>query len=282
MSNNKPMVSVVIIFLDEEQFIREAIESVLAQGYEHWELLLVDDGSRDGSANIARGYQAAVAGRVRVLTHKDRQNRGMSASRNLGLMHATGDYVSFLDADDVWLPEKLEQQVAFLGSHPDCAMVCGTAEFWYSWSGRPEDRDRDAIYPKYDGMPLHSPVSPPTLLAAFLVDEGACPSTPLIRRDAAEQVHGYENAFCGMYEDQAFYAKLCLESSIIMSDACWYRYRRHKGSCVSMAHRNGEKQSSRYRFLSWLNQYLSERGREHDEISAIVQSEISLLQGSTP
>ena len=105
------MVSIIMIFLNEEQFIREAIESVFAQSYDTWELLLVDDGSMDLSTDIALRCADQHPGQVRYLEHADHQNRGMSASRNLGISHAKGKHIAFLDADDVWSPHKLEQQV---------------------------------------------------------------------------------------------------------------------------------------------------------------------------
>src|SRR4030095_6915955 len=111
---SKKLVSVILIFLDAEPFIQEAIESVFAQTYDHWELLLVDDGSSDGSTAIARHYVEQCPENVRYFEHQGHQNRGMNASRNLGLRHARGKYIALLDADDVWLPVKLEQQVAIL------------------------------------------------------------------------------------------------------------------------------------------------------------------------
>src|SRR5215210_5662854 len=107
-----PTVSCIIIFQNEERFLAEAINSVLAQTYTDWELLLVDDGSYDCSPSVARNYAAAHAGRLRYLTPEGHANRGMSASRNLGLQHARGRLIAFLDGDDVWLTEKLAQQVA--------------------------------------------------------------------------------------------------------------------------------------------------------------------------
>ncbi|HEX8089705.1 MAG TPA: glycosyltransferase family 2 protein, partial [Blastocatellia bacterium] len=101
MSDNS-LVSVIIIFLNAEEFIAEAIESVFDQTYSDWELLLVDDGSTDASAEIALRYAAGYRGRVRYLEHEGHQNRGMSASRNLGIASARGEFVAFLDADDVW------------------------------------------------------------------------------------------------------------------------------------------------------------------------------------
>src|SRR5678815_5107839 len=99
-----PLVSVIVIFLDEEQFIREAIESVFTQTYHHWELILVDDGSMDSSTSIARSYAREHPERVRYIEHRAHQNRGMSTSRNLGISNANGEYIAFLDGDDIWLP----------------------------------------------------------------------------------------------------------------------------------------------------------------------------------
>jgi len=102
--SDTPLVSVITIFLDAERFLNEAIESLRAQTYERWELLLVDDGSRDGSSEIAREHAARDPHRIRVLEHAGHANLGMSASRNLGIAHARGDLVALLDADDVYLP----------------------------------------------------------------------------------------------------------------------------------------------------------------------------------
>ena len=120
-----PRVSVVMIFLDEERFLAEAIESVRAQTFTDWELLLVDDGSSDGSSAIARGYAEREGDRIRYLEHPGHENRGMSASRNLGIRHARGDLVALLDADDVWLQHKLSRQVALLDANPDAEMIYG-------------------------------------------------------------------------------------------------------------------------------------------------------------
>lgn len=86
----QPLVSVITIFLNAGKFIQEAIESVFAQTYGKWELLLVDDGSTDGSTEIALGYAKQYPKRVRYLEHNGHRNRGMSASRNLGISDAGG------------------------------------------------------------------------------------------------------------------------------------------------------------------------------------------------
>ena len=101
---SEDLVTVIVIFLDEARFIQEAIDSVLVQSYPHWELLLIDDGSRDQSSGIARSIADQRPGKIRYLEHAGHQNLGMSASRNLGIRHAKGKYIAFLDADDVWSP----------------------------------------------------------------------------------------------------------------------------------------------------------------------------------
>jgi teichuronic acid biosynthesis glycosyltransferase TuaG len=106
-----PAISVVMPVYNAEAFLDEAIRSVLAQTREDWELLLVlDPGSADRSAEIAAGY-AARDPRVRVLASP---KRGAAPTRNHGIENARGDYVAFLDSDDLWLPAKLARQVAFI------------------------------------------------------------------------------------------------------------------------------------------------------------------------
>src|SRR5262245_29579160 len=107
----RPAVSIITIFLNAEPYLDEAIRSVLSQSYDNWELLLVDDGSIDGGTGIAKRYARSFPRKIHYLDHDGHQNKGMSASRNLGVSYAMGEHIAFLDADDVWLPDKLEQQV---------------------------------------------------------------------------------------------------------------------------------------------------------------------------
>ena len=92
---SKPLVSVITIFFNAQKFIEEAIQSVLAQTYPSWELLLVDDGSTDASTEIARGFAEQHLDKVRFLEHDSHKNRGMSASRNLGIRNAVGRIYRF-------------------------------------------------------------------------------------------------------------------------------------------------------------------------------------------
>src|SRR5215467_13265615 len=159
-----PMVSAIIIFLNAEKFLSEAIDSVLGQTFHDWELLLVDDGSTDGGSAIARRYSQKYPVRVQYLEHPSHTNRGMSASRNLGIKHARGEYIAFLDADDVWLPHKLSEQVALLEAHPDVGMTYGHALIWSSWTGSREATD----YKISLGVPGGTHELPPNLLPQLL------------------------------------------------------------------------------------------------------------------
>jgi glycosyltransferase involved in cell wall biosynthesis len=248
-------VTVIMIFLNEEKFINDAISSVFAQKGD-WELLLVDDGSSDDSSEIARQWADRYPERLRYLEHPGHQNRGMSASRNLGIAHAKGKYISFLDADDVWLPGKLERQRAVLELQPDAALVCAPAQFWYSWTGNAADTRRDFVQKL--NVPRDILLRPPSLLILFLGDEWASLCDLLVRREAVEEVGGYEDSFQGMYEDQVFHAKLCLRFPVIVSSEVYYRYRQHAEAHTVFSNGSGWYRPAREIFLNWLDGYLSE------------------------
>jgi glycosyltransferase involved in cell wall biosynthesis len=260
-----PRVTAIIVFLDAEEFIEEAIASVLAQTYTSWELILVDDGSTDGSTAIARGWVEREPGRIRYLDHPDHRNLGISAARNLGFANATGEYVGFLDADDLWLPEKLAEQVALLESHPDAAMVYGRTQYWHSWTRQPADAARDRLRPL--GVHPNRLVEPPELLVRFLRQKALTPGTcsALMRRKAMMEVGGFEPAFRGMYEDQVFFTKLALHYPIYVAGAVWDRYRQRMNSCCNVALQDGEydpklPSPARERFLLWVYDYFAREG----------------------
>jgi glycosyltransferase involved in cell wall biosynthesis len=256
-----PRVSIVTPFLDASSFLQECIESVLAQTYDGWELLLVDDGSSDGSANIARAYAARYPDRIRYFAHADGRNRGASAARNLGAGHARSEYLGFLDADDVYLPRKLEDQVRLLDAHPAIAMVYAATEYWWSWTGLPADAGRDWIWRKF-GAPAGIVIPPPRMLVEFLRDGGTvpCMGSVLVRRTALEQVGGWEESFRRNCTDQVFHAKICLHFPVLIADGCWDRYRQHEESSSRRAARAGQARAAFEHYLTWLESYLTSRG----------------------
>ncbi len=268
---DKPLVSVIIIFLNAERFIDEAIESVFGQTYKNWELSLVDDGSGDSSSEIALRYAEQCPERVRYLKHADHQNRGTSASRNLGIRHSTGEYVAFLDADDVWLPHKLERQVAILNAHPEAAMVYGSPQLWHGWTKNPQDIQYDSL--QDIGVRPNILVQPPTLLALFLAKKAItpAPSDVLLRHQIVKQVGGFEDSFRGLYEDQVLFAKICLKAPVFVSDECWDRHRQHRDSVCSVGRTTGEYYSGYPRLLTWTEAYLSEQGFRRTQVWKVLQ-----------
>ena len=253
-------VSIVTPFLNAAPFIAEAIESVLAQTYPDWELLLVDDGSSDGSTPIAQAFAAAHPQRIRYLSHDGRVNKGASASRNLGTAAARGELIAFLDADDVYLPDKLAAQVPLLDAHPEAAMLYAGTEYWHGWTGRPEDRARDTVWRRF-GVAADTTIAPPQLLATFLRDGGTvpCMGSVLVRRLAIEQVGGWEDAFRQVCTDQVFHAKLTLRFPVFIADGCWDRYRQHPASACHTVERAGHMDAAFLGYLGWLEAYVAEQ-----------------------
>jgi glycosyltransferase involved in cell wall biosynthesis len=267
-----PAISVVLIFFNEERFLSEAVASVIAQTHSDWELLLVDDGSTDGSTALARAYERDHPGRIRYLDHPRHDNLGMSATRNRGISEARGAYLSFLDADDVWLPRKLEQQLAAIAANPRAAMVVGRTEWWYSWTGVAADADRDLV--QQLPVPLNTVVEPPVLLRAFLQDEFASLADLLVRRDVIQAVGAYDRAFRGLYEDQVFHAKVCASYPVYVADQTWYRYRQHAQSCCAIAGAAGEKPAARGAYLGWLERFLVAESVTDAELLRVLKREM--------
>lgn len=253
-------VSIVTPFFNAGRFIEECIQSVLAQTYDRWELLLVDDGSTDDSAAIASKYANAHPDRIHYLSHEEGKNKGASAARNLAARHAKGEYLAYLDADDVYLPRKLETQVPMLDAEQGVTMVYAATQYWYSWSGRPEDADRDWIWRKY-AAPPGAVVDPPRMLAAFLRDGGTvpCMGSVLVRRAAVESVGGWEEAFRQICTDQVFHAKLCLRYRVMIADVCLDRYRQHDDSSCRTVAREGRTDAAFETYLNWLEGYLADQ-----------------------
>lgn len=257
--NHQPLVSAIIIFLNEERFLQEAVDSVFAQTYGNWELLLVDDGSTDQSSMIAQCCAAAHPEKVRYLEHNGHANRGMSASRNLGVANAKGTYISYLDGDDIWNPNKLERQLTLLGAHPEAVMVYGPLQCWHSWTGDPNDQNRDYLYGlEAYGVRLEADrlIEPPKLLSSFLPYEQLIPSGVMVEREVLQRIGRSEEAFRGSYEDAVVHVKICLVSKVFVSSECWYKYRIHPDSSERRMMKAGKAAETRLLFLHWVHTYL--------------------------
>ncbi len=127
--NGKPQteqarISVIITAYNSDRFVGQAIESVLSQTHPIHELIVVDDGSTDGTEEIVRSYSSVV--------YVQKSNGGTSSANNLGLKKANGNYLAFLDSDDLWPPDKLALQLEFLLKHPEVDGVFGNHQRFYN------------------------------------------------------------------------------------------------------------------------------------------------------
>lgn len=124
---DNPLVSIVTPAYNGENYLDETIRSVIAQTYPNWELIIVDDGSKDGTAAIVKGW-AEKDPRIKYIYQ---ENQRMASARNNGIKHAKGKYVAFLDHDNIFLPKKLELQVAYLESHPEVGVSYAKIRHFY-------------------------------------------------------------------------------------------------------------------------------------------------------
>jgi glycosyltransferase involved in cell wall biosynthesis len=165
-------VSVIIPTYNRRDFVREAIASVLAQSYQDFELIVVDDGSTDGTEDVVHEFPQA--------RYVWQENRGVSSARNAGVALSRGALLAFLDSDDLWQPSKLVAQVAFFDEHPD-ARICQTEELWLRNGVRVNPRGK---HRKPSG----------DIFAASLHLCLVSPSAVMMRRELFEQMGGFDES----------------------------------------------------------------------------------------
>jgi glycosyltransferase involved in cell wall biosynthesis len=128
--SQRPRVSAIVTAYNGAEFIADAIESILAQTQPVDEIVVIDDGSIDNTADIAESYRSRGVRCIR------QENRGLPGARNRGIAETTGDFIAFLDCDDSWLPEKNAVEVQYLVEHPEVALVTGHAWWWNPSTGQ--------------------------------------------------------------------------------------------------------------------------------------------------
>jgi glycosyltransferase involved in cell wall biosynthesis len=139
------LISCIVPVFNGERYLGEALDSILAQTYRPLKIIVADDGSTDGTAKLAAGYGERI-------TYLRQSNQGYAAAKNLGLSAAEGDFIAFLDADDLWQPEKLARQMARLQERPDIDLCFTRYEnFWMPELAEEEHH--------YRGHPLSEPQS---------------------------------------------------------------------------------------------------------------------------
>jgi glycosyltransferase involved in cell wall biosynthesis len=216
---DSPLISVLMPVHNAERFVAEAVESILAQTFSDFELLIVDDGSTDGSRAILERL-AALDGRIRLVS---RTNRGLVATLNELLGMARGDLVARMDADDVALPGRFALQVAFLGGHPEVVCV----------GGQVQETD---VTGRWDLVgPVH-PTDHETMLDQMLRGIPAINHPSVMMRLAAlREVGGYDEEF-EQSEDLDLWLRLAERGRLANLGEVILRYRIHPGSKTEMLH----------------------------------------------
>ena len=192
----EPLVSIIMPVYNGEAYLRDALDSALAQTYRRFELITVDDGSQDGSAAILDGY----GDRVRVV----REGRGGNAgiARRKGIAKATGSYLAFLDQDDLWMPLKLEKQVAFMETHPEVGLSFTSFKILLNAGYQHEDfyAERPHMRTQVD-------------LESLFRENSIYMPTPIVRRSTYDTVGGLDERLAGT-DDFHLWMKIAVVSQI--------------------------------------------------------------------
>ena len=209
-TNGQPVVSVIVPAYNSAATIASTLDSVLGQTFLAMEVIVVDDGSTDGTAAIARGMGDD---RLRVLSQN---NAGQAAARNYGMAAARGQYFAFIDTDDWWTPAKLAAQVAALDAHPEAGMA-------YSWTVLVDD-DRQPI-----GGRVEAPFSGRVHGLLLVTDFISSGSNALVRRDAIAQVGPFEPDLVPS-EDWAMWLRIAAEFETVCVPKPHVLYRQRPSS----------------------------------------------------
>ena len=176
-----PLISVIIPVYNGERTIQETIESVFCQTFSDFELIIINDGSQDSTLDIVENIPDT---RLKVLSYT---NTGLPASRNRGISHASGEYISFLDADDIWTPDKLEAQLKALQTNTQAAVA-------YSWTDFIDESGQ--FLRQGTHLSVNGDAYAHLLLLNFL-ENG---SNPLIRAQAFTTVGGFDESLTNSHD----------------------------------------------------------------------------------
>ncbi|NUQ81815.1 MAG: glycosyltransferase [Bacteroidetes bacterium] len=219
--HTNPLVSVIIPCYNSELFIKDTIESVLNQSYSPVELIIVDDGSVDKTKQIIEECIAENKN-IFLYCHEDNKNLGVSKSRQLGVKKATGKYIAFLDADDVWLPNKLSGQIDIL-EKDSTIILCHSSVTPFSDDSEAKTSElHDFIY-QNKSCKYH------IKYLSFLVHNHICNSTVVLRADVLKGIT-FSGSFLFQFEDWLLWLLIGKKGYFYYQNDPLIRYRYHESS----------------------------------------------------
>lgn len=248
----QPLVTIVIIAYNEECFISEAIESALGQTYNNIEIIVVDDGSKDSTYSIAKSYEPKIT----VLSQANSGN--CSFPRNAGLALAKGEFISFLDADDILLPQKIAKQVALLLDYPSAALVVND---YCNFRGKEEQVNHFSTCPQlmseFKNAASNIILLPAGKGADIMLEENfTIASSPLFRASAVKEFGGFCTELYAC-EDYHLNYRLARKFSMLVSNDLLFKRRLHETNMSS-----NTMKMTKYYTLSRLFLLLSEENKQ--------------------
>ena len=246
-----PKISIITPLYNGSKTLEETAESVLSQDFTDWEWLFFDDGSKDGTQEIAKRYEKKFPTKIFYYEHFQNKNHGTSYTRNRAVEKSKGEIISFIDQDDIWFKNRLSTQFNLLEKSKDCAMIWGPCLYWY--------KEREFKQPVgYGGTGLKSGLYPPPDFVEIFLSElrgtplpGAC----LVRRKCFDEVKGYDESIKGS-EDIVLWLKLADKYQIYYQDEILIKYRKHHDSTLSVARESGEMDKWDLEFYKWVIDFL--------------------------
>jgi len=229
------LVSVVIPVYNLEYFLSATLDSVLSQTYSNFEVLVVDDASTDGSKAVISAYQQRDS-RVKLLanTHK----KGASGTRNTAIDAAQGEWLAFLDGDDIWHPDALQSRLQVLAQYPDADFISSDYAVFYNDIAQPEPSraSSNSVWQEYFGQALNSgePVYLPKPLAAFLRTVLVHTDTVLVKTNLIKALKGFDESLPAA-EDVLLWVRLSAISHFVFVPKTLAFYRQRPGSLTNSA-----------------------------------------------
>ncbi len=240
-------VSVILPSYNHERYVGEAVESALDQTFQDFEIIVVDDGSRDRSLEVLRTFTDP---RVKLFVHE--QNRGLSITANDCIRRAEGQYIAMLNSDDVWEQDKLELQVDYLDSHPDAAAVFGKVT-WIDDAGLPITQDSFPYLRLFD---VENRNRFEWLRTFMVAGNCLCHPSSMVRRECYSQVGFYDITLASL-QDFDLWVRICLKYNIHVLEQRMVRLRRISEEANLSGGNSRNRNRGRFEYGQILNHYLN-------------------------
>lgn len=268
---DKPLISIVMVNYNHDDFLKESIDSVLQQTYDNWELIIVDDGSTDTSVDIVHQY---VDSRIKL--YEQKENMHICVATNIGLSHIKGEYVARLDSDDIWEANKLEKQLKLFQQNPD-VYVCFTKLDIINEQGDVINAELPDLYSLYN---TRQESRENWIKFFFFHGNSLIQSTMMMKREVVDKVGGFNLAYVQAH-DFDFFIRVIKQYDFSFLEEPLIGYRRTLKQNSSLNQDNNrrfynEHMNIRYHFFdefddelfvrSFQNLFVNSESRTHEEL----------------